>query len=75
MRHFYQVEVESLVKNEWAMTAQDILSRRPKIGVTISRHDEAKLDEFLQHWWHDTASTQQRTQESSAQPDSRTRGR
>jgi glycerol-3-phosphate dehydrogenase len=42
----YEREVAHLVKNEWAMTADDILWRRTKLGLRLT---EAERDR-LEHW-------------------------
>jgi glycerol-3-phosphate dehydrogenase len=44
----YQAEVEYLVRHEWAMTAQDILWRRSKLGLHLPGGTEQKLDAWLQ---------------------------
>jgi len=46
----YQVEVEYLVDNEWAITAEDILFRRTKIGITMSEAGIDHLESFLQEY-------------------------
>ncbi|TJW79452.1 MAG: glycerol-3-phosphate dehydrogenase, partial [Mesorhizobium sp.] len=50
-RHFgadlYEAEVRYLVQNEWAMTAEDVLWRRTKRGLQLSREQAAALDEFM----------------------------
>ena len=43
----YQAEVEYLVENEFAKTAEDILWRRTKIGLKIDKVAEKKLKSFL----------------------------
>ncbi len=43
----YQVEVEYLVENEWAMTAEDILWRRTKQGLYASAAETTALEDFL----------------------------
>ncbi len=51
-RHFgddlYQAEVEYLMNNEWAATADDVLWRRTKRGLHASSINVAALDEFIQ---------------------------
>jgi glycerol-3-phosphate dehydrogenase len=39
--------VRYLVQNEWAMTAEDVLWRRTKRGLHLSREQAAALDEFM----------------------------
>lgn len=43
----YEAEVRYLVENEWAMTAEDVLWRRTKRGLRLSREQAAVLDEFM----------------------------
>lgn len=43
----YEREVEYLVKNEWAMTSEDILWRRTKQGLYASESDVDALDRYL----------------------------
>ncbi|WP_236954017.1 glycerol-3-phosphate dehydrogenase [Marinobacter salinus] len=43
----YEKEVEHLVKNEWAMTSEDILWRRTKQGLYANQRDREALDTFL----------------------------
>ncbi len=45
----YQAEVDYLVKNEWALTAEDILFRRTKTGLKMSPAEQASLHRFLEH--------------------------
>ncbi len=44
----YQVEVEYLVQNEWACTAEDILFRRTKLGITMPQVKVNNLERYLQ---------------------------
>ena len=50
-RHFgaglYEAEVDYLMREEFALTAKDILSRRTKIGLFMSAGERAELDRFL----------------------------
>lgn len=43
----YQVEVEYLIHNEWAVTSEDILWRRTKQGLYASLEDTNTLDRFI----------------------------
>ena len=43
----YQTEVEYLIENEWARTAEDILFRRTKIGITMPDPDAESLDQYM----------------------------
>ncbi len=42
-----RAEVDYLVKNEWACTAQDILWRRSKLGLRLSKDEFSHLDGYL----------------------------
>ncbi|MCO6062676.1 glycerol-3-phosphate dehydrogenase, partial [Pseudomonas sp. MOB-449] len=50
-RHFggtlYECEVRWLVEHEWAFAAEDILWRRTKQGLRLSKDEAAGLDEFV----------------------------
>lgn len=43
----FQREVEYLMANEWAMTAEDILWRRTKLGLRLDKAQAARLAEWL----------------------------
>ncbi len=43
----YQAEVDYLVAHEWAHTAQDVLWRRTKRGLTLSPEEAEALGEYL----------------------------
>ena len=43
----FEAEVRYLVEHEWARTADDVLWRRTKLGLTISREEKAALEEYL----------------------------
>ena len=43
----YQVEVDYLVKHEWAYSSQDILWRRTKLGLEFSSEMTTQLDQYL----------------------------
>lgn len=43
----YEAEVRYLVQNEWAVTSEDVLWRRTKRGLHLSREQVAALDEFM----------------------------
>ncbi|MET3521265.1 glycerol-3-phosphate dehydrogenase [Mesorhizobium abyssinicae] len=43
----YEAEIRYLVQNEWALTAEDVLWRRTKRGLHLSREQAATLDEFM----------------------------
>ncbi|WP_246667977.1 glycerol-3-phosphate dehydrogenase C-terminal domain-containing protein [Bradyrhizobium elkanii] len=44
----YQLEVDFLVRDEWASTADDILWRRTKLGLRLSAQERREHDEYLQ---------------------------
>ncbi len=52
-RHFgadlYEVEVVYLLKKEWAMTSQDILWRRSKLGLRFAPQEVKELDQWLEN--------------------------
>ena len=43
----YAAEVDYLVANEWARTAQDVLWRRTKLGLKTGPEDVARLETYL----------------------------
>ena len=43
----YAAEVDYLVANEWARTAQDVLWRRTKLGLIVGPEDVARLETYL----------------------------
>lgn len=43
----FQKEVDYLVDNEWALTSEDILWRRTKLGLLFQDADKKKLDQYL----------------------------
>ncbi|MBB4103731.1 glycerol-3-phosphate dehydrogenase [Allorhizobium borbori] len=51
-RHFggtlFEAEVRWLMEHEWARTAQDILWRRTKQGLFLTREEAAALEEYLE---------------------------
>ncbi|WP_413284753.1 glycerol-3-phosphate dehydrogenase [Vibrio sp. MA40-2] len=50
-RHFghglYQAEVDYLVEHEWAVSVEDILWRRSKLGLEFSQEESAILESYL----------------------------
>ncbi len=42
-------EIEHLMKNEWACSADDILWRRSKLGLHMSKPEMAALDEYFEN--------------------------
>ncbi len=43
----YQKEVEYLIKHEWALSMEDILFRRTKLGIKFSGNQKKKLAQFV----------------------------
>ena len=43
----YQVEVDYLVREEWAQQAEDIVYRRTKLGLRMTDHDVRRLNDYL----------------------------
>lgn len=43
----FEAEIRYLVENEWACTAEDVLWRRTKRGLRLSREQVGILDEFM----------------------------
>ena len=40
-------EVDYLMREEWAMTAEDVLWRRSKLGLGLTREEAAVLEDFM----------------------------
>src|SRR5690606_2746771 len=45
--HLHEREIEFLRREEWAMTAEDILWRRSKLGLHLPAHAAERLDRWL----------------------------
>ena len=43
----YEREVVHLVENEWAMTADDVLWRRTKLGLRMSEAERSRLSDWI----------------------------
>ena len=43
----YEREVEHLIRNEWAVSADDILWRRTKLGLRLSEAQRGRLADWL----------------------------
>ena len=43
----YEREVEHLIRNEWAVSADDILWRRTKLGLRMSEAERGRLSDWL----------------------------
>jgi glycerol-3-phosphate dehydrogenase len=43
----YEAEVDYLIRNEWAMTEEDILWRRSKLGLHVGAQTAARLGAWL----------------------------
>ncbi len=46
--NLYACEVKYLIKNEWALTADDVLWRRTKLGLRLQQIDKNALTAFIQ---------------------------
>lgn len=46
-KDLFQVEIDYLIKHEWAKTAEDVLWRRTKLGLTYPKANLKKLEDFL----------------------------
>ena len=46
----YQAEIDYLVSHEWALTAQDILFRRTKLGLYFDEHMTSELNAYLKQY-------------------------
>jgi len=44
----YQREVEYLIRSEWAMTADDILWRRSKLGLRLTKQERDRLSAWIE---------------------------
>ena len=67
----YQVEVDYLVREEWARLAQDIIYRRTKLGLRMTEEEISALEQYLDtlHFLDD-ASVDQRVADLSSDIDS-----
>ena len=43
----YQAEVDFLRRHEWAMTAEDVLSRRTKLMLALSVQEQEKVRDLI----------------------------
>jgi glycerol-3-phosphate dehydrogenase len=43
-------EVRHLIDNEWARTADDILWRRTKLGLRLTKDERNHLEDWLRVW-------------------------
>ena len=46
-RQFYEREAQHLIENEWAQTTEDILSRRTKHGLHLSKTEQDHFSDWL----------------------------
>ena len=44
----YEKEVVYLIQHEWALTLDDIIWRRTKLGLFLSEDEQKRLAEFIQ---------------------------
>ncbi|WP_417615237.1 glycerol-3-phosphate dehydrogenase [Oceanisphaera sp.] len=47
-KELYQKEVDYLMDQEWAYSADDILWRRTKLGLVLTREQQARLQQYVQ---------------------------
>tara|TARA_B100000787_G_C15942761_1_gene185663 strand:- start:23 stop:526 length:504 start_codon:yes stop_codon:yes gene_type:complete len=47
----YEKEVIYLIQNEWARSSEDILFRRSKLGLSLTKNEKNKLDKFLENYY------------------------
>ena len=47
----YEQEVRYLIEQEWAMTSDDILWRRTKLGLRLNTEQKQELSEFMQSYF------------------------
>ena len=45
--HLYEVEVRHLIRDEWAVEAEDVLWRRTKQGLFLTPEEAKGLDAYL----------------------------
>lgn len=45
----YQIEIDYLIREEWATTCDDILFRRTKLGLTIQQTEKIALEQYIQN--------------------------
>lgn len=43
----YQVEIDYLIKEEWALTLEDIIWRRTKMGLFLSQEEQDQLEKYI----------------------------
>ena len=46
--NLYEAEVRYLVENEWAMTPEDVLTRRTKEGLRLSEEQKTFFSDWFQ---------------------------
>jgi glycerol-3-phosphate dehydrogenase len=51
----FEVEVRYLINKEWALTAQDVVWRRTKLGLRLRADEISKLDEFMKDMTSDAS--------------------
>ena len=67
----YQVEVDYLVREEWARLAQDIVYRRTKLGLRMTVEEISALEQYLDTLdFLDDASVDRRVADLSPDVDS-----
>jgi len=48
--NFYQREIEYLIENEWALTVDDIIWRRTKMGLILTSTQISAIRDFIEHY-------------------------
>ena len=51
--NLHEVEVKWLIEREWARTSQDLLWRRSKLGLRLSKEEAAELDTYMSNYLAD----------------------
>jgi len=43
-----EAEIKYLMNREWAMTAQDVVWRRSKLGLRLSKHEIGEIEAYME---------------------------
>ncbi|MCU4675171.1 glycerol-3-phosphate dehydrogenase [Catenovulum sp. 2E275] len=46
-QHFYQIELDYLIQNEWAQTLEDVIWRRTKLGLRLNNFEKTQIQNYL----------------------------
>ncbi|MFT6976163.1 MAG: glycerol-3-phosphate dehydrogenase, partial [Bermanella sp.] len=49
----YEREVIYLINNEWARNSEDVLMRRTKLGLFLSKKEQLKVGQLIQEYLSD----------------------